>query len=73
MELVHLLPGVNKFKHKLLDVAEPFFLELAGFDAYVTEVPAFPTVAGDAFVALRETQAPAVFFCMGVEPFAAVG
>ena len=72
MELV-ILPGVNKFKHKLLDVAEPFFLELAGFDSYVAEVPAFPAVAGDVFVTLREAQAPAVFLCMGIEPFAASG
>ena len=59
--LLHPLPGVNKFKHKLLDVAKPFFLEAAGFYADVAEVPAFPAVAGYVFVALREGQAPAVF------------
>ena len=73
MHLLHPLPGVNKFKHKLLDVTKPFFLELAGFDSYVAEVPAFPAVAGDVFVALREGQTPAVFLRMFIEPFAAFG
>ena len=73
MELIHILPGVYKFKHKLLDVAEPFFLELAGFYAYVAEVPAFPAIAGYVLVALRERKAPPVFVGMGVEPFTAVG
>ena len=71
--LIHLLPGVDEFEHKLLDAAEPFVLEAAGFYSDVAEVPAFPAIAGYVLVALREGKAPAVFVGMCVEPFTAVG
>ena len=70
--LLHILPSVYKFKHELLNIAEPFFLELTGFYSYVAEVPAFPAITGDIFVALWEAKAPAVVLRMCIEPFTTV-
>ena len=66
-------PCVNKLQHELLNVAEPFSLELARLPADVAEMPALPHIARHILVALRKRQAPAVLGGVLVDPSAHAG